>query len=251
MFNKPDKLRFGAERRLALGVVFAKGGGGSSSPPPPTAAEIAQADIAAAKWDDFVNRFVPVEDELIDRARLLDSESAYEEAMAQATNNAAQQTGYATNAAAQRMAGGGNASAMLSALSGGTGMAIDSGARQALGQRSNYLSQMNKLNSLGSDVSAQGMNTFNTVADYARSDDNARYATQVGKNLAAMNGQTATLGSLGRLGAMYGANNGWFASGASGSSSPRTSLESGVSNGYTSPSMVKYADLLNFGSFAR
>jgi hypothetical protein len=228
------------------------GGGGSSyEAPQPTAAEIAQADIAAAKWDDFVNRFVPVEDKLIDRAKLLDSESAYEKAMAQAINNAAQQTGYATNSAAQQMAGGGNASAMLSALSGGTEMAIDSGARQALGQRSNYLSQMSKLNSLGSDVSAQGMNTFNTVADYARSDDNARYATRVGKNLAAMNGQTASLGSLGRLGVMYGADNGWFNSGTSSSSSPWTSLDRGVSNGYTSPSMVKYADLQNFGSFAR
>ena len=222
-----------------------------SKPAPiePTATEIAQARISAEKWNDFTQRYMPVEGVLRDRVNALDSDSAYKRAMAIAANNASTQLGGASMAAAQQMAGGGSPLAMLSAYTGANDMVAKGMAGQYMNQRGNFLNQGKALMEMGSGISGQGMGAFKSVASYDTSEANRAYADKVGKNLADASQRLATLNSIGNLAITFGRSAGNLLS--SPSSTPWTDLKSGVSNGYTSPDMVRYADQQNFGSFAR
>lgn len=172
-----------------------------SAPAPiePTATEIAQARISAEKWNDFTQRYMPVEGVLRDRVNALDSDSAYKRAMAIAANNASTQLGGASMAAAQQMAGGGSPLAMLSAYTGANDMVAKGMAGQYMNQRGNFLNQGKALMEMGSGISGQGMGAFKSVASYDTSEANRAYADKVGKNLADSSQRLATLNAIGNL----------------------------------------------------
>jgi hypothetical protein len=184
-----------------------KGGGSSYEAPGPTEAEIANAEISSAKWNDFIDRYMPVETTLRDRTKALASDAAYAKAMAKATNNASKQMGDASWAAAQQMAGGGSPLAMLSAYTGANDMSANGIAQQYAGQRANYLNQAKGLTEMGAGISGQGMGAFKSVAEYEADDANRNYATSVAKNIANTNATTANIGALGSLGTQYMAYN--------------------------------------------
>lgn len=168
-------------------------------PLPPTATEIALARISAEKWNDFTQRYMPVEGVLRDRVNALDSDSAYKRAMAIAANNASTQLGGASMAAAQQMAGGGSPLAMLSAYTGANDMVAKGMAGQYMNQRGNFLNQGKALMEMGSGISGQGMGAFKSVASYDTSEANRAYADKVGKNLADSSQRLATLNAVGNL----------------------------------------------------
>lgn len=172
-----------------------------SKPAPiePTATEIAQARISAEKWNDFTQRYMPVEGVLRDRVNALDSDSSYNRAMAIAANNASTQLGGAAMAGARQMAGGGSPLAMLSAYTGANEMAARGMAGQYMNQRGNFLNQGKALMEMGSGISGQGMGAFKSVASYDTSEANRAYADKVGKNLADSSQRLATLNAVGNL----------------------------------------------------
>jgi hypothetical protein len=178
--------------------------------PQPTETEIAQARISAEKWNDFTQRYLPVEGLLRERTKALDSDAAYAKAMAQAANNASQQMGGASMAAAQQMAGGGSPLAMISAYTGANDMSANGMVQQYGNQRSNYLNQGTNLLKMGAGISGAGMNAFKSVADYDRSDANRAYADSVGRNLADASQRLGTLNALGNLAISMGTNAGTY-----------------------------------------
>jgi hypothetical protein len=172
------------------------------SMPEPTATEIAQARISAEKWNDFTQRYLPVEGLLRDRTQALDSDAVYAKAMAQAANNASVQMGGASKAAAQQMAGGGSPLAMLAAYTGADEMSANGMVQQYGNQRANYLNQGNNLLKMGAGISGAGMGAFKSVADYSRSDANRAYADKVGRNLADASQRLGTLNAMGQTAMM-------------------------------------------------
>jgi hypothetical protein len=226
-------------------MEMSKGGGGSYTPPGPTEAETTNAKISSDKWDDFINRYMPVEAALQGKTRVLDSGDAYAKAMAKATNNASKQMGDASLAAARQMAAGGSPLAMLSAYAGANDMSADGIAQQYAGQRANYLKQAKGLTEMGAGISGQGMGAFKSVAEYDADEANRNYATNVARDIANTNAMTANIGALGNLGTMYMAYN---------KLAPKTqaiTLNTGVLDGYNLPALGRYADSQNFGSFRR
>lgn len=180
--------------------------------PQPTETEIAQARISAEKWNDFTQRYLPVEGLLRERTKALDSDAAYAKAMAQAANNASQQMGGASMAAAQQMAGGGSPLAMISAYTGANDMSANGMVQQYGNQRSNYLNQGTNLLKMGAGISGAGMNAFKSVADYDRSEANRAYADSVGRNLADASQRLGTLNALGNLALSGGRDAGVYSS---------------------------------------
>lgn len=168
-------------------------------PIPPTATEIELARISAEKWNDFTQRYMPVEGVLRDRVNALDSDSAYNRAMAIAANNASTQLGGASMAAAQQMAGGGSPLAMLSAYTGANDMVAKGMAGQYMNQRGNFLNQGKALMEMGSGISGQGMGAFKSVASYDTSEANRAYADKVGRNLADSSQRLASINAVGNL----------------------------------------------------
>jgi hypothetical protein len=225
------------------------GGGGSYTPPGPTESELTNAKISAEKWDDFITRYTPVEAGLRDSTKQLDSTAAYTKAMSKATNNASMQMGDASLAAAKQMASGGSPLAMLSAYTGANDMSANGIAQQYAGQRANYLNRAKGLTEMGAGISGQGMGAFKSVAEYDADEANRNYATNVARDIANTNAMTANIGALGSLGTQYMAYNSLAPRNPV--STPWNDLSSGVSNGYTSPELTRYADMQNFGSFWR
>jgi hypothetical protein len=231
-------------------MEMSKGGGGSSyTPPGPTEAETTNAQISAEKWNDFIDRYMPVESELQERTRLLDSSAAYAKAMSKPMNNASRQMGDASWAAAKQMASGGSPLALISAYTGANEMSANGIAQQYAGQRANYLNQAKGLTEMGAGISGQGMGAFKSVAEYDADEANRNYATNVAKDIANTNATTANIGALGSLGTQYMAYNKLLSNKPV--ETPATSLNTGVLDGYNLPALGRYADSQNFGSFRR
>lgn len=231
---------------------MSKGSAPDPVKPEPTATETAQARISAEKWNDFIERYQPIEGTLRDRINALDGDSAYARAIAQATNNASSQLGGASMAAARQLAGGGNGGAFIQAGVGAGDMAAKGIGSQYLNQRANFLNQGKSLAEMGAGISAQGMGAFKSAADYDRTAANQKYAEDFGSQMANFSSGLAVQQGLSSLAMQYAMPK--IASGAGGfgsASTPWTSLSSGVSNGYSSPQLVQYADMQNFGSFGR
>ena len=232
---------------------MSKGSAPEPTKPEPTQTEIAHARISAEKWNDFVSRYQPIEGTLRDRVNALDSDSAYAKAIAQATNNAASQLGTASNLAARQMAAGGNTGAFMQAASGAGSMAAQGIGSQYMNQRANFLNQGKSLAEMGAGISAQGMGAFKSAADYDRTAANQKYAEDFGASMANFSSGLATQNALSSLAMQYTmpklANG--FSGTATAATTPWTDLNSGVSGGYTSPQLVGYADMQNFGSFGR
>ncbi|MBD3816424.1 MAG: hypothetical protein IE913_08245 [Halothiobacillus sp.] len=178
-------------------------GGGGSVDIPITEAERAQAEVSTKKWDDFIARYIPVEDQL--RARVEDLNSA-------ATRSAAvrpylTQGGIAAGNVAQNnalmLAMGNGGYDPLGHVNGRMMEGIVSGLTDA---KQNYFTQAKALADLGSGISNQALGTYNTVSQSARDKSNQLFADKTSRQIAEDAFTASLITSAMDAGTSYGMN---------------------------------------------
>jgi len=181
---------------------MSKGGGGGYEPPPITESEKVEASISAKKWNDFIDRYMPVEDALRGRVEQMDTENArrlsvnpyISQGMIKGSELAQ------ANALKQAMGVTGNQNYMgelAAPLAEGTSSGL-------LGAKQNYYTQAKALADLGSDISNDSMGQFGSLAKGARDEANRLYADNVANDIARSNAQTSSLTSVIDAGTAYG-----------------------------------------------
>jgi hypothetical protein len=187
---------------------------GGSAPPPPEESQYSKtlARIANERWADYKDRFQPVESAYMNSVNQLDSNTNYAGAMAKGISAANSTAGNHYMDAALQMAAGGSASPLMQLGSASMNAMADGVYGGAASQRGNFLQQAQGVANLGNGTVDQTIGTFKTVSDADTSRINSNFANLAGSRISAQNANTALLGELTQLGAMYGAHNGWFSS---------------------------------------
>ena len=90
---------------LLLPHKFYKGGGGSSQTPQINPEEQALAQISQEKWDEYKTRYVPLENQWIDKVNHLNDSTYHNDASALASNEVKAQYGEQTSGLANSMTG--------------------------------------------------------------------------------------------------------------------------------------------------
>jgi len=178
------------------------GGGGGYEPPPITESERTEARISAQKWNDFVNRYMPVEQELRDRVDNMDTADARRLSVNPYISKGTAKGGELALANAMKQAAGVTSNQnylgeLADPLTQGTASGL-------LKSKENYYSQAKALADLGSDISNQSMGQFSSLAKGARDEANQIYANNVADDIAQSQLRTSTLTAAMNAGTSYG-----------------------------------------------
>jgi hypothetical protein len=230
-------------------------GGGSSKPQeiPETEAERALAEVSAGKWELYQEEFIPLENQYMAEVDALGSEGSQQRLGQMAQDKAAEATyGLQTQLNQQSFARGidpssGAYQTKSMALNSAIQRTKDNAYAQGINAAKNaHLQGIGNVVAMGSGQDTAAFNGFanlaNTSARSAIGDTGRAFERSLGDQQ--LTGQV--------LGAAtgYGMNS-YFKTPTASAPQTWNNLGSGVSNGYTSPQMVNYADQQNFGSFAK
>ena len=171
--------------------------------PVQTELERVQLQLAKDRQSDFETRYLPVEQMLRDRTKVLGSDQAYQRSMAEGQSAAAAQAG-----------GQARQGALLAAMgrggAGATGLspnAYTNLAQQEAAHRGNWLNQTTGVAGLGAGVNTGALGAYNSAVNFDRQAANRTYADAVGHNNAQTASRLATLNAIGetavKAGTMY------------------------------------------------
>lgn len=229
------------------------GGGGGSAEVPETEAERALAEVSAGKWKLYQEQFVPLENKYMREVDALGSAGRQQRLGQMAQDKAAEATyGLHSQLGQQYFSRGidpssGGYQTKSMALNSAIQRTKDNAYAQGINAAKNaHLQGIGNVVAMGSGQDTSAFNGFsnmaNTAARNALNDSGRAFERNLGE-------QQLTGQALGAV-AAYGANS-YFKTPTASSPQAWNNLGSGVSNGYTSPQLVNYADQQNFGSFAK
>lgn len=229
------------------------GGGGGSTDVPETEAERALAEVSAGKWQLYQKEFIPLENQYMAEVDALGSEGSQQRLGQMAQDKAAEATyGLQTQLNQQSFARGidpssGAYQTKSMALNSAIQRTKDNAYAQGINAAKNaHLQGIGNVVAMGSGQDTAAFNGFGNLANTA-----ARNATsEAGRAFERSLGDQQLTGQVLGAATGYGMNS-YFKTPTASAPQTWNNLGSGVSNGYTSPQMVNYADQQNFGSFAK